>query len=225
MVIKTDNLCKTYKRGNKEFYAVRDVCLEVLDGDFVNIIGRSGSGKSTLINMIAGMITPSSGEILVAGNEISKSNDDEISNMRNEVIGFIPQGSAILSNLTVLDNVKLPFFMKKREGDVNGRAMYLLKQLGIEYLAEAYPRELSGGEQRRVLIARALINEPKVIIADEPTADLDIETTREVMQILQKINIDLHTTVLIVSHELDTLNYGNKVYTMASGELSEGKHI
>ncbi len=224
MILKAEGLTKEYTRGSRKFNAVNNVSLEVEKGDFINIIGKSGSGKSTLINMLSGMITPTQGSIYLNGNNIVDKSDDDVSLIRNEHIGFIPQLSATLPYLTVIENVCLPFFTYKREGDVAGKAMIVLEKLGIEELAHSYPRELSGGELRRVLIARAMINDPYIIIADEPTSDLDVESTKEVMEMLKRIN-DEGTTLLIVSHELDTLHYGKKVYTMKSGELMEGKHI
>ncbi len=224
MILKVENLIKEYTRGSRKFNAVNGVNLEIKKGDFINIIGKSGSGKSTLINMLSGMITPSSGNIIFNGVNIVEKTDDDISKIRNDQIGFIPQLSATLPYLTVIENVSLPFFTYKREGDVEGKAMLILEKLGIKDLAYSYPRELSGGELRRVLIARAMINDPYIIIADEPTSDLDVESTKEVMDMLKQIN-DEGTTLVIVSHELDTLHYGKTVYTMSEGSLLEGKHI
>ncbi len=224
MVVSVKNLVKEYIRGGRSFRAVDDVEFEIERGDFVNIIGKSGSGKSTLLNMLAGMITPTSGEIVLDGNNITDKNDKEISEIRNEIIGFIPQISSTLPYLNVIENVCVPFFLYKREGDPYEKAMLILDKLGISELAKSYPKELSGGELRRVLIARAMINDPVIIIADEPTSDLDVENTKEVMTLLKNIN-DEGVTLLIVSHELDTLSYGKKAYTMQSGKLIEGRHL
>ena len=130
---------------------------------------------------------------------------------------------SILQN--VLDNVCLPFFLSKREGDAVGRGKYLLKELGIEHLESSYPRELSGGELRRVTIARALMNYPKIILADEPTSDLDVENTKEVLEILKEINKKNNTTIILVTHDLACLEYADKIYTMVSGKIEEGKNI
>ncbi len=223
-MISVKNVQKIYKRGSRDVYAVNDVSFDVNGGDFVNIIGRSGSGKSTLMNMLAGTITPTSGTISINGENLADKNDLKMSEMRNEVLGFIPQGTATLPNLNVLDNVMLPFFMFKKDGDPFGRAQYLLDMLGIGDLAKAYPKELSGGEQRRTLIARALMNDPQILLADEPTGDLDVENTREVMETFAKIN-ETGTTVVIISHELDTLSYGKSIYTMIEGKIYEGNKI
>ncbi|MDR2314477.1 MAG: ATP-binding cassette domain-containing protein, partial [Spirochaetaceae bacterium] len=135
-----------------------------------------------------------------------------------EKIGYVPQGQSLLSNFTVFDNVCIPWALFKREGDVEGRAFILLEKVGISHLAASYPRELSGGEMRRVSIARALINEPRLLIADEPTGDLDARTTEEIMGLFSRIARE-GTAVLIVTHELDTLNYGHKTYSMDAGNL------
>ncbi|WP_288868731.1 ABC transporter ATP-binding protein, partial [uncultured Parvimonas sp.] len=164
-MLKIENLYKTYVRA-KEFNALDDVNLEINDGEFITIIGKSGSGKSTLLNIISGILSPTSGKVFLDDKEISALSDDEKSFIRNDSIGFVPQSTVTLSTLNVLDNVCLPFFLSKREGDVVGRGRYLLKELGIEHLENSYPRELSGGELRRVTIARALMNHPKVILAD-----------------------------------------------------------
>ncbi|MDR2943032.1 MAG: ATP-binding cassette domain-containing protein, partial [Treponema sp.] len=145
--------------------------------------------------------------------------DKSISLIRNERIGFVPQGASLLSNFTVLENICIPWFLFKREGDPEERALALLEKTGISHLAASYPKELSGGEMRRVAIARALINNPALLIADEPTSDLDAETTAEIMKLLSAIAKE-GTAVLIVTHELDTLSYGNKVYSMNSGNLT-----
>ncbi len=159
-MLKIENLIKTYVRAN-EFNAVDDVNLTVKKGEFVAIIGKSGSGKSTLLNIISGVLSPTNGTVILDNKEISSLSDDDKSFVRNDSIGFIPQSTVVISTLNVLDNICLPFFLSKREGDPIGRGKYLLKELGIEHLENSYPRELSGGELRRVTIARALMNYPK----------------------------------------------------------------
>ncbi len=224
MLLELQKLKKVYTRGSREFSAVNEIDFRLEKGDFVSIIGRSGSGKSTMVNMIAGLVTPTSGKIILEGDDIFSHDDDYISKLRNTTIGFIPQQSALIASFTVIENVCLPFFLYPREGDAFGRAMILLEQLGIDKLAKSYPKELSGGERKRVLIARAMMNEPKLLIADEPTADLDIESTRDVMNIFTDLNAK-GMSIMLVTHELDTTDFAAKVYTMASGELSLGKHL
>jgi putative ABC transport system ATP-binding protein len=146
--------------------------------------------------------------------------DAEASIYRNKTIGYIPQGQSTLANLTVLDNVRLPFHLAKRDGDGTGRALMLLEDVGISHLADSFPRHLSGGEQKRVAVARALMNAPEALFADEPTSDLDEQTTAQIMLLLQSAARN-GTAVLMVTHESDTLRYGNKSYEMRSGILSE----
>lgn len=218
-LLELRELTKEYTRGGRVFNAVDKANLSVAPGDFISVIGRSGSGKSTLLNMAAGLLKPTRGNVLYNGNDIARYNDHEISLFRNEKIGYVPQGQSLLSNFTVFENVCIPWFLFTREGDVEGRAFILLDKVGISHLAASYPKELSGGEMRRAAIARALINEPPVLIADEPTSDLDVETTAEIMGLFSRIAQE-GTAVLIVTHELDTLNYGNKTYSMNAGNLS-----
>lgn len=219
MVLTLKNLTKEYMRGNSSFYAVDNVSLLIGKNDIVTIIGRSGSGKTTLLNMIAGLIKPTSGSIIVDGQDILTLSDKNISLYRNSKIGYVPQGNTALGNLTVLDNVLLPFYLCKNEGDPTSKAISLLEQLGIPHLAEMFPKHLSGGELRRVFIARALINDPLILIADEPTSDVDAKTTVEIMELFSKI-AKHGVSILFVTHDLETIKYGNSVYIMDEGKLT-----
>ena len=223
-MLEIKNISKSYNRQGKDFFTVKDVNLNISDGDFIHIIGRSGSGKSTFLNIVAGLLSADKGSLSLDGTNYMELPDEEKSEFRNKNIGFIPQSPALLSYLNVLENIRLPYDMYEKEGDSEGKARYFLNELGLEHLAKSYPKELSGGELRRIVIARALMTEPKILIADEPTSDLDIEATKEVMDLLKKIN-EKGTTVLVVTHELDTLKYGKKVYTMSEGILEDGKKI
>nr|AGS53105.1 ABC transporter ATP-binding protein [uncultured bacterium contig00036] len=230
-LLELKDLTREYTRGGRAFNAVDCVNLSVESGDFVSIIGRSGSGKSTLLNMSAGLITPSRGNVFFDGIDIHRLNDRDVSLFRNGQIGYVPQGQCLLSYLTVLENVCIPLFLFKRAGEpaeqlkIRRRAIELLEKTGISHLAASYPRELSGGEMRRVAIARSLINNPSLVIADEPTSDLDAETTTEIMQMLSAIARERtasasQTAVLIVTHEIDAHNFGNKTYVMNDGKLT-----
>lgn len=221
MFLEIKALCKEYKRGDRLFPAVDSVDLSVCRGDFINIIGRSGSGKSTLLNMLTGLLAPTSGSIELNGSDITALTDKEMCAFRNSRLGYIPQGGGLLSNMTVHDNVRLPFYLSKRQGDASGRASLLLEEVGLASLAGMYPAQLSGGEVRRVLVARSLMNAPDILIADEPTSDLDTGTTQEIMELFSRVNKS-GTTLLIVTHELDTLKFGNRVLVMSSGVLTEG---
>jgi putative ABC transport system ATP-binding protein len=228
MLLEITDLTKEYRRNGSghrsvPFAAVKEVSLSLDAGDFVSIVGRSGSGKTTLLNMAAGLLSPSAGAISIDGRSILSLSDRELSLLRNSRIGFVPQGQSLLANLSVFENVTLPAFLFDSNADeaeaIGKRALELLGQVGIAPLAASYPRQLSGGELRRVSIARALINKPAILIADEPTGDLDAETTAGIMELFSRIARE-GTAVLMVTHELDTLRYGDRVYRMDGGSLS-----
>lgn len=219
-LINVNNLSKSFKRGERDFFAIDNVSFDVKEKDFINIIGKSGSGKTTLLTLLSAIIEPTSGDILVEGKNLSKMDDEEKSGYRNEFIGYVPQSLGTLPTLNVLDNVRLPYFFKKREGDGVERARMLLDMCGILDLENDFCKNLSGGELKRVLIARALMNEPKILIADEPTSDLDSKTTIEIMNMLKQIN-EKGTTIIIVTHDNDLLKYGSRLLEMTDGKLNE----
>lgn len=219
-LINVNNLSKSFRRGERDFFAIDNVSFDVKEKDFINIIGKSGSGKSTLLTLLSAIIEPTSGDIFVEGKNLSKMDDEEKSGYRNEFIGYVPQSLGTLPTLNVLDNVRLPYFFKKREGDGIERARMLLDMCGILDLENDFCKNLSGGELKRVLIARALMNEPKILIADEPTSDLDSKTTIEIMDMLKEIN-EKGTTIIIVTHDNDLLKYGSRLLEMTDGKLNE----
>lgn len=218
MVLEVKGLQKEFRREGETFYAVKDADLKLTEGDFFSIIGKSGSGKSTLLNLIAGLLSPTKGELWLDGKNILGLKDREASLLRNSCFGYIAQGQSALANLTVLENVKLPHYFFHRQEDATERAMELLSQTGIAHLANSYPRKLSGGELKRVAIARALMNRPSVLLADEPTSDLDTENTKGVMELFRTI-AKQGTAILFVTHDLDATGYGSAVYRMESGIL------
>ena len=217
-IIKTENLSKSFKRGSNTLYAVKNVNFTLEEGDFVNIIGRSGSGKSTFLNLLSGLLKPTEGKIFAKGKDMSDFSDKEISKYRNEVIGFVPQSLGTLPNLNVLENVSLPYYLFKRDDSAYEKAAMLLDEMGILHLKDDFPKNLSGGELKRVLIARSMINSPELLILDEPTSDLDKNTTMEIMDLLKKIN-SKGTALIVVTHELDILKYGNTLCQMEDGSL------
>ncbi|MDU5806818.1 MAG: ABC transporter ATP-binding protein [Peptoniphilus harei] len=217
-IIKTENLSKSFKRGSNTLFAVKNVNFTLEGGDFVNIIGRSGSGKSTFLNLLSGLLKPTEGKIFAKGKDMSDFSDREISKYRNEVIGFVPQSLGTLPNLNVLENVSLPYYLFKRDDSAYEKAAMLLDEMGILHLKDDFPKNLSGGELKRVLIARSMINSPELLILDEPTSDLDKNTTMEIMDLLKKIN-SKGTALIIVTHELDILKYGNTLCQMEDGSL------
>ena len=217
-IIKTENLSKSFKRGSNTLFAVKNVNFTLEEGDFVNIIGRSGSGKSTFLNLLSGLLKPTEGKIFAKGKDMSDFSDREISKYRNEIIGFVPQSLGTLPNLNVLENVSLPYYLFKRDESAYEKAAMLLDLMGILHLKDDFPKNLSGGELKRVLIARSMINSPELLILDEPTSDLDKNTTMEIMDLLKKIN-SKGTALIVVTHELDILKYGNTLCQMEDGIL------
>lgn len=220
MLLQAKNVSRSFKRGDSTFFAVKDADFYIEDSDCVFIVGRSGSGKTTFLNLISGLLEPTSGTVLFQNRDITAMNDTEKSFYRNESIGFVPQSLGALPNLSVLDNVRVPFFLFDRDGDTEGRALSLLEMMGIAHLKDELPSNLSGGEAKRMLIARALMNAPKLLIADEPTANLDAETATEVMKVIQDIN-RRGTAVLIVTHDTNILDSGRTTYRMDSGTLTK----
>ena len=217
-MIEVKNLTKKFTRNSTEFDAVHDVSLEVKSGEFAAIIGHSGSGKTTLFNMIAGLISPTSGKVFIDGEEITVMEENEKAIFRNHNMGYVLQGQSLLSNFTILDNICMPAYLSSNIDEFRERALELLKQIGLEEFANEYPSNLSGGEIRRVSIVRAMINNPKIIVADEPTSNLDPENSNKVMQMLKDISKS-GTTVLLSTHELEYLSYVDTVFKMDHGVL------
>lgn len=221
-LLETIDLSKEFQRrtvqGYASFAAVSGVNLSVDDGDFVTITGKSGSGKTTLLTLLAGLASPSFGTVFFNGKSMRDLPDRKLSSLRNKEISFIPQGMGLLGNLTIFDNVRAPQLFAGKGGADSDRADFLLDAVGLHELALEYPQNLSGGEIRRTAIARALFNEPAVLIADEPTSDLDPENTQMVMELLRSVN-QQGTTVVVVTHERGVVLYGNTRFSMDKGTL------
>jgi putative ABC transport system ATP-binding protein len=217
MILKAQNIIKEYKRGGKPFRAVDDVSLEIREGEFVCITGRSGSGKSTLLNILAGLLAPDSGTVFFDGKSFEAFGDKERSFLRNTKLGYIMQGQSVLPNLTVLQNILLPFTFFQRDCSQE-TALALLERTGLLPLATQYPSSLSGGELRRVSIVRALLSSPHLIIADEPTDDLDEETTQQIMELFVSAAKE-GAAILMVTHDRNTIRYTGRLLTMQAGKL------
>jgi ABC-type lipoprotein export system ATPase subunit len=219
-MISVQNVTKIYTTKSLTVPAVHDVSLEVAPGEFVVITGRSGSGKTTLLSLVAGLTRPTSGQVLLDGVPVWSLPDKEQSLLRNEKIGFVFQFPSLLPSLTALENVMLPaMFGAKQHGGVRERATHLLEQVGLSDRLRSYPRQLSGGQQQRVVIARALMNEPELLLADEPTSDLDELTEREIMSLFRDIHQQTGVTVLLVTHSAELGQYGTRSIQMAGGEI------
>ena len=219
MLLDIKNLRKDYQRGSQHFSAVNNVSFSMAQTDFISIMGKSGSGKTTLLNMIAGLLTPTQGKITINGTNLFELDDKQVSAFRNQNIGYIPQGSSLLPNLTALENIRLPFYLTKRENQSSlNYALELLEKAKIGYLKDTYPANMSGGEMRRIAILRALICRPQLVIADEPTSDLDEESSAQIMALLTEIH-QQGTGLLIVTHDNDVANYSQRTLKMSSGRL------
>jgi len=225
MVLKAENLSRRYfrqGRGTNFFFAVKDASLTLEAGSLTEIIGRSGSGKSTLLNMLAGLLEPTEGKVFLDDTELYALDDGARSRLRNAAIGVVPQGQTALRSLTVLENVLLPCRLYGHKPGSEAEAHSLLERVGIGALRDAYPNELSGGELRRLAIARALLMRPGVLLCDEPTGDLDDENTAAVLSLLRE-SADAGTAVLLVTHEKEAAAYADRLFRMDGGVLSAGR--
>jgi ABC-type lipoprotein export system ATPase subunit len=221
-MISIQNVSKTYVVSKElKVPAVHNVSLEVGQGEFVVITGRSGSGKTTLLNLVAGLTRPTSGKVLLDGIEVWSLPDKEQSLLRNQRVGFVFQFASLLPTLTSLENVMLPpmFGESQEKEHVKERAAHLLEQVGLSDKLQSFPRQLSGGQQQRVVIARALMNEPELLLADEPTSDLDEMTEHEIMDLFRNIHAETGVTVLLVTHSAELGRYGTRSIQMAGGEI------
>lgn len=222
-LIAIKDLTKTYWNGDVPIPAVRGVSLEIANGEFVALMGPSGSGKSTLMNLLAFLDAPSSGEYRFNGVNIVEFNEDYRAELRNAVLGFVFQQFHLLPRTSALDNVALPLlYAGKNKRDARERAFAMLQKVGLENRVYHNPNELSGGQQQRVSIARALVNNPKVIFCDEPTGNLDSKTSVEIMTIFQKLHSE-GTSIIMVTHEPDMAEYAGRVIHMRDGELEKTK--
>jgi putative ABC transport system ATP-binding protein len=221
-VISVRNLVKTYQVGEHVVKALRGVNLEVQRGEFLAVTGPSGSGKSTFMHIIGCLDRPTSGQYLLDGQDVSRLSKDALAAIRNKKIGFVFQGFNLLSRTSALDNVELPLLyggggMKSVER--RKRAVEVLTAVGLGDRADHHPNQLSGGQQQRVAIARALINNPSILLADEPTGNLDTRTSIEVMGIFQGLNQDRGITVVLITHESDIAEYGTRTVLFRDGQV------
>lgn len=221
-MLSFNNVTKEFRLDEENTITpVRNVSLEIEEGEFIVITGRSGTGKTTLLNLAAGMVKPTSGQVMIDNLDLGEMTDRQLSSMRSQKIGFVFQFPSLLPPLTIKDNVSLPsIFANGNASKAAGeRAIRLLDTLGLASKADVYPRQLSAGEQKRVVIARSLINQPRLILADEPTSDLDNRTEKEVMGILRDINSS-GVTFLIVTHSLELVAFATRAFEMDNGNLN-----
>lgn len=221
MILKTNNLCKKYQHKDGVVDALNNVSFEVNEGDFVTITGSSGSGKTTLLLSLAGLIKSTSGEILIKGFNVDSASDSKLSDFRKNHIGFVMQSFALIPYLTAIENVMLPLAIHKIKNEERyERADALLKLVGLESRRNHLPKELSAGQQQRVAIARALINNPDIILADEPTGNLDPSLAQDILSLLKSINKEKGITILMVTHSPLAAEFGNKKINLVDGRLN-----
>jgi putative ABC transport system ATP-binding protein len=217
-VISVKNLVKRYVVGEIEVKALRGVNLDVERGEFLAVTGPSGSGKSTFMHIAGCLDKPTSGQYFLDGDDVSRMSKDQLAAVRNRKIGFVFQGFNLLSRTSALDNVELPLlYGGVKSAERHKRAMEVLTAVGLGNRADHHPNQLSGGQQQRVAIARALINNPSILLADEPTGNLDTKTSIEVMDIFQRLNRERGITVLLITHEMDIAEYGTRIVTFRDG--------
>jgi putative ABC transport system ATP-binding protein/lipoprotein-releasing system ATP-binding protein len=225
-MITLAEVTKSYVLGKgNTVTAVRGVSLEIEEGEFLIIVGRSGSGKTTLLNLTAGLTRPTSGTVSVEGTDLWRLTDLQQSFLRSQKFGFAFQFPSLLPALTVYENVLLPtvFGSKQDELLVQSRAKQLLQQVGLEDKLAAYPRQLSAGQQQRVVIARALMNQPRLLLADEPTSNLDEKTEIEIMDLFRELHGSMGITIMLVTHTRQLISYGTRAVEMAEGRIVNGK--
>ena len=228
-VISVRDLTKTYQVGDIEVRALRGASLDVYRGEFVCVTGPSGSGKSTFMHIIGCLDRPTSGQYFLDGKDVSKLSKDELASIRNKKIGFVFQGFNLLSRTTALDNVELPLLYNGGSGmktaERHRRAKDVLEVVGLGNRMGHYPNQLSGGQQQRVAIARALINEPSILLADEPTGNLDTRTSVEVMDIFQRLNMERSITVVLITHEMDIAEHGTRLVRFRDGKIQLDQQV
>lgn len=219
-ILKVENLTKTYGSGENLVHAVDDVSFSVEKGEFVAIVGASGSGKSTLLHLIGGVDRPTSGKIFVDGNDISKMNDDKLAVFRRRQVGIVYQFYNLIPILTVEENITLPCDLDGRGVD-RERLEMILDSFGLRARRKHLPNQLSGGQQQRTSIARALINNPSLVLADEPTGNLDSKSSEEVMSMLKMCNQSYGQTVIMITHNLDIAKQADRIITINDGKIVE----
>lgn len=216
--LKVENLVKTYREGENKIHAVNDLSFSVKKGEFVAIVGASGSGKSTLLHLLGGVDRPTSGNIYIDGTDIYSLNNDNLAIFRRRQVGLIYQFYNLISILNVVENITLPSELDGKDLDYK-RLNHLLNTLGLEDRKEHLPNELSGGQQQRVAIGRAMINNPALMLADEPTGNLDSKASEEIMTLLKLSNVEYNQTVIVITHDLEIAKEADRVITIDDGKI------
>jgi putative ABC transport system ATP-binding protein len=228
VLLETRDLTKEYRVGDHLVHALRGVSLAIDAGEFVTIVGPSGSGKSTFMHILGCLDRPTTGQYLMNGRDVSTLSPDELARVRNEMLGFVFQGFNLLARTSAVENVELPL-LYTRKGVVRGeerrrKAMEALEAVGLTDRAEHHPNQLSGGQQQRVAIARALVASPSVLLADEPTGNLDTSTSHEVMEIFKRLRRERGLTIVVITHERDIAAYGSRTIDFRDGKVTSDLH-
>ena len=218
-VIEIVGMTKTYVLGDIEVNALRGVNLTIERGEFVAVMGASGSGKSTLMNMLGCLDRPTSGRYILEGEDVAQLSESELATIRSRRIGFVFQNFNLLSRTSTLENVELPLFYSSWTADGEHRAADLVKLVGLAGREQSHPNQLSGGQQQRVAIARALVNRPSILLADEPTGNLDSKNSAEILEVLTRLNREQGITVLVVTHDPDVAAYADRTVTFRDGVI------
>ena len=221
-ILKVENLTKVYGKDNNKVVALDNVSFSVEKGEFVAIVGASGSGKSTLLHLIGGVDTPTSGKVFIDGQEIYKLNSDKLAIFRRREVGLIYQFYNLIPILTVEENITLPLELDNKKVD-KFELNELIKLLGLERRRNHLPNELSGGQQQRTSIGRAIITKPAIILADEPTGNLDSKASEEVVTLLKKMNKDYKQTIIMITHNLEIASYADRIITIEDGKIVKEK--
>jgi putative ABC transport system ATP-binding protein len=220
-LIKLENLQKSYFIGNTPIPVLHGVDLSISQGEFVAIMGHSGSGKSTLMNILGCLDTSTSGNYYLNGENVSQLSPNQVANLRNRLIGFVFQGFNLLKRMTALENVCLPMlYAGISKTEQKKRALEILKQMGLEKHANSLPNQMSGGQQQRIAIARALVNQPPLILADEPTGNLDTKTSDDIMALFTELNKNQGITIILVTHEPDIAHYAQRMIRVMDGRIT-----
>lgn len=218
VILETKQLCKFYGAGENQVKAVNQVDIQIEQGEFVAIVGKSGSGKSTLLHMLGGLDTPTKGSVTLAGKDLYRMKEDALAVFRRRKIGFVFQAFNLVSSVNVWENIVLPLGLDGRKVD-EAYVNDIIATLGIENRIYNLPNQLSGGQQQRVAIARALVNRPEIIFADEPTGNLDSHTSKEVMELMQKVVREQKKTLVMVTHDNHLASYADRIFHIIDGEI------
>ena len=221
-MLETRNLHKIYNHGAERLHVLKGIELKIQKGSFIAILGPSGAGKTTLIHLLGGLDYPSEGEVFLDGQEIYALSDSQLSELRNRRIGFVFQFYHLLSEFNVLENVLLPGLIKKNKKNINEDAKMLLELVGLKDRMRYFPNQLSGGEQQRLAIARALINQPDLLFCDEPTGNLDSATGQEIIGLVKRLNQMRQMTVVLVTHNREIAKLSSQLFYLKDGQLKKG---